>query len=466
MGGLELANGASAAAAAAAPPKPAPPADDVPIRLVAGVADAALRGADGAELTVPSRMGRKALRDLVQHLLGLADDPTAPRPDFHFLAPGGVALRTTLAKFIARRGLSTEAALVLTYYLALPEPERPEAVCLSNDWLADVAIYEGWGGGAVPLLLVGSYSGCPAVSTPGGVLVAEEAVRGAAHRAPVKGVAWLADGQGFVTASHDETVQLWAYRHGVEAAACGAEVCGVFRAAEVASGVCFESVAATSRGGKDLVALGASNGSLWMLEEVEAARSARDAGGTDGKRKGVEVAEISARQLGVCSADLSVASLRWRGDELVSAGLDGMVRVWDPDSAVVKLSIPGGGKSLTGLTHSEQSFLVSAADGVVRLLDAREGKGVVGSSSRGKGHAGMATDVAWIVQDASFASGGLDGSVRAWDMRAFDAPVHVVEGVHGKGARSLSLECCTYEGRATVFSAGEDGRLQPVSFSM
>lgn len=448
-------------AGAGAPP-PAKAADDVPIRLVSGVSDPALLGADGTELTVPARMGRKALRDLLHHLLGLPDGG----PDFHFLAPGGVALRTTLAKFISRRALSTEAALVLTYYLPLPAPDRPGGVRASDDWLADVAV---WRGGAAPVLLAASYAGCPVVSTPAGVVVSEEDVRADRHDAPVKGVAWLADGRAFVTASQDETVRLWSYKHGDgEGETCSAEVCGVFQSDDVSNATAFECAAATSRGGKDLVALGATDGTLWVLEDLADARAAAaDAAAAEGgKRKAVDVAALTARQVGTTAADLTVTTVRWRDGDVLTAGLDGMVRVWDADASRVALSVPGGGKSLTGLTHSEQVFLVSAADGFVRLLDARDGKGVVGSSGRSKGHVGMSTDVTWIVPDGSFASCGLDGSVRAWDMRAIDSPVHVVDEVHGKGGRALSIECCPSEGRTTVFSAGQDGVLQSVAFRM
>jgi WD40 repeat protein len=457
MGGVEaVAPDATAAAAAAASSPPALSAGDVPVRLVAGVNDAALRGADGAELTVPSRMGRKALRDLLHHLLGLA----AGGPDFHFLAPGGVALRTTLAKFVARRGLSTETALVLTYYLPLPAPVRRDPVGVSKEWLADVAVFSG-GAAAEPLLLAASYSGCPTVSTPSAVLVAEDDVRGAAHGAPVKAVAWLEDGRGFVSAGHDEVAKLWSYEGGAAA------VCGVFRSDDVGA-TPFESAAATSCAGKDIVALGGSNGSVWVVDDLSQCREAASPAAPAGsKRKHAGAAELSVRHLGVTSADLSVTCLRWRGDgALVSAGLDGMVRVWDAGSAAVKLSVPGGGKAVTGLAESAASFVVSAADGAVRLLDARGGRGVVGCSGRGKGHAGMASGVTWIVPDASFASGGLDGSVRAWDMRALDTPVHVVDGVHGKDARSLGLALGTHDGRATVFSAGEDGQIHAVSFDM
>lgn len=427
-------------------------AHDVPIRLVAGVQDASLRAADGAELSVPSRMGRKALRDLLHHLLGLSDGG----PDFHFLAPGGVALRTTLGKFIERRGLSTETALVLTYFLPLPKPERDGHVGASKEWLGGLDVFEGGDGVRI---VVGSFSGCPSVVSPSDIIVEEEGLRLEKHAAPVKAVAWLSGGEGFVTAGQDEVAKLWSY------SGDSARVQGVFRSGDVAKGTPFESVCASTRDGKDIVALGASNGSIWVLDDLSAARETPSAA-ESGKRKQADVADLTAKHVGVTSTDLSVSSVRWHGANLLSAGFDGMVRVWDTQSSTVQSSIPGGGKAILGLEESSASFLVASADGVVRSLDPRDGKGVVSATGREKCHSGMATDVTWIVQDASFASSGLDGSVRAWDMRALAAPMHVVDSVHGKNGRSLALGCGSHDGRQILFSAGEDGNVQNVAFRL
>lgn len=446
------------------PTPPAAPASesaspsDIPIRLIAGVQDASLRVADGTELSVPSRMGRKALRDLLHHLLGL----TSGGPDFHFLAAGGVALRTTLGKFISRRSLSTEAALELTYFLPLPPPEREAPVGVCKEWLAALSVFEGEGG--MPRAVVGSYSGCPGVVGPSGELVREEGVREEAHAAPIKAVAWLADGKAFVTAGHDGVAKLWSY-DGVDGGdgAASAGVQAVFRSADIGNATPFESVAASTRDGRDIVALGAANGSICILDDLVGARDVERVA-ENGKRKQVDVAELAAKHLGLTSADLSVTSVKWQGGNLLSAGLDGMVRVWDTASSAVQSSIPGGGKAIMAMEESSASLVVAAADGLVRVLDPRDGEGVVSTTGREKSHAGMASDVTWIVRDASFASGGLDGSVRAWDMRALGTPMHVVQEVHGKAGRSLALGCASHEGKKLVFSAGEDGHVQNLSF--
>jgi WD40 repeat protein len=454
----------------------------IPVRLVASVSVPHLRAADAAELTVPAVMGRKALRDLLHHLLHLAEKPVEERPDFHFLVSqgntAGQPLRTTLAKFIAKRNFSTEAATVLTYYLPIPDPTRPDPVSPSVEWLSSIDVRVIAGGKS--LLLAGSYSGIPSISTPSAVLVSEAKLRDGAHAAPIKAVAWIGEQcpSAFVSAGLDEVAKLWTH----DAASNSASVCAVFRSDDVAHPTSFEAAAATTVSDKTLVALGATDGSVWVLDDIaerlsadgapEAMEEAETAENDNAKRKHVDVPSISSQLIGTTSKNAAVTRVRWQDGSsgaLVSAGYDGMVRMWDVDAGIVKLSIPAGGKALTGLALSgiNGTAVVAAVDGAVRLVDSRDGKGVVASSTRGKAHDGMATDVAWMMDGASFVSGGLDGSVRVWDLRGLEAPVHVVEGVHGaRNVRSLSLGVAATNGRTTVFSAGEDGRLQAVAFDM
>ncbi|CDF37251.1 unnamed protein product [Chondrus crispus] len=99
-------------------------------------------------------------------------------------------------------------------------------------------------------------------------------------------------------------------------------------------------------------------------------------------------------------------------------------------------------------------MLVSAVDGGVRLVDAREGKGVVAACGRKGAHRGVVTDACWMVAGKSAVSGGGDGSVRLWDVRALMTPAHIMERVH-EGGKSLAVAAAGEE----VFSAGADGKV-------
>jgi WD40 repeat protein len=436
----------------------------VPVRLVCGIPLDGFHAADGAELTVPASMGRKALRNIVHHLLGFTDegDASAARPDLHFLVGKTEPLRTTLELYLERRGLSSETTLELTYYIPMPPPERPDPSSISNEWLSSIDVMRGHDGGAF-LALVGSYSGAPSIVGASDCVVPECDLADGAHRAPIKAVAWLPTANAFVTAGHDAVAKIWSYSPEEKSAS----VCALFRSDDVTQEVLFETAAATLRADKQLVALGASDGSVWLLDDLAdtlAAASAVAPAEASAKRKKTDVQEIGAQHIGSTSKDLTVTRVGWRNEELATAGLDGMLRFWDVDSSAVKVSVPGGGKALTAMCISDASCVVGCADGAVRLLDGRDGKGVVAVSLKGKGHAGIVSDVTWLSTDATMASGGLDGAVRVWDMRAFGAPVHIVNHVHGENARSLALCSGVVDQKRMLLSAGEDGHVQRMEF--
>lgn len=437
----------------------------VPIRLHAGVSSQDLQAADGAELTVPIQMGRKGLRNLVYHLLGLAEGKESNRPDFHFLALNKEPLRTSLEKFLTNRGLSTETILDLTYYIPLPQPKREEPLKISEDWLSSVHAVQD--SDSALLLLTGSYNGLPAVSTEASCIASESASLDGSHRGPIKGVAWLLDGNAFVTASQDETVKIW----GLDRSNETAHVLGVYNSSDISQPTSFESVASNATSGKNLVALGGADGSVWLLADIEESIDfesgiAENDDKPMSKRRRPMLHEIHAQHLGVTTPDLSVAKLKWKDADLVTAGMDSMVRVWNTESCAISTSIPAGGKPITGLAVSSDSIAVCGFDGAIRLLDPREGKGVVASTGKNRSHTGAATDVSWIVASLYLASGGVDGCVRAWDVRSLSAALHTVENVHGENGRSLSLASGNIRDRHYTFSAGSDGYLQSISLQL
>lgn len=451
---------------------------NVPVRLTAGAVPDALRGADGTELTVPATMGRKALRNVVQHLCGLADSDPVKLPDVCFIVEDFGPLRTTLEKFLTRRNLTAERTVRLTYYVPLPEPETGSSVSVSKEWLAALAVGD-WSG--EPEAVIGSFSGCPLVSREHECVLDEAHTKADGHGGAIKAVAWLPTGNEFVSAGHDETAKVWRY----DRAAGEAVAIAAFRPGQIGEGVAFESAAAANVGGKDLIALGGADGSLWVVDEwrdseVPAAADRTEHSGDDDalnkneaesteqnapphKRKRPGPADVGARHVGTATRDLPIAKCCWSGNELITAGFDGMLRYWNVESCTTTVSVPCGGKAVTGAAVSDAVCYVSCADGRIRGVESRGRGGVVSVSERGKGHNGVVSDISWIRSGVSFASCGVDGTVRTWDVRSPSIPAHTVEALHGKGHRSLRIGGIEAKDRATLFSVGTDGALRTLN---
>lgn len=433
---------------------------NVVVRFLAGVEAPELRSAHGAELSVPTRLGRKALRDLVAHLLGRADDPA--KPDLHFLAADG-PLRTTLAKFIARHALSTETTLDLTYYLPIPAPKSQAPLQTSPGWLSSVDGRRVTRDGSDAVFaLTGSFAGLPAIAVGDDHVVTEESLEHHAHAAPIKAVAWVPFRSSndavhsFLSASQDETVRLWSF--------CPADaevrVEATFRSDDLGPPVSFESIATSVVSGKYVAALGAFDGSVWVMPDLpEPVAAAEERSERNGKRKHDEDALLAAQRIGDTVQDLCVSSVKWDGADILSAGWDGLARKWDVQACTTKTTIPCGGKAITSISVSDQLLFVSAVDGAVRLVDARDGKGVVAACNKAKAHSGIVSDGTWIVPGRSAASAGVDGSVRVWDARAMTVPAHIIENVHGANGKCISICAVEEQDQQTVLSAGSDGHM-------
>lgn len=465
------------------------------------------RGAHGLKLSVPAGAGRKALRKLIHHLLqtslNVEDDDdeeqgtTEDKPNFHFLADDE-PLRTTLGAFLSRRGRSREETVMVTYYIPLPVPRVADEKKPSSNWLSSISVLEAPDDDSkagsttefvegLPLVLVGSYSGSTVVYRGGTEVVAENAVSKEAgrHSGPIKAVAW-ASNREFVTASLDQTVRLWSMQVGPEYGDSkgSARAVAEFRSEEVGQPVAFHSVATRSDADSDniRIATGGEDGSVWMLnhtteslKDVPVGKSASTQNGGEGdtvklgKRRRAALNALPATRVGAGTTQTAVTGLQWtQQNQLISGGLDGFVRVWDVEACALSTTVPCGNKSLLSLslandadgeaaTKGKMVIVVGAADGGVRVVDA-SGGGMTAACGRKGAHNGVVTGVAWVHTDRHIASGGVDGSIRLWDVRAMAMPVRVVSNVHG-GQASMAVAVAQVPQGRSVYSVGADGRL-------
>lgn len=465
------------------------------------------RGADGLSLSVPAGAGRKALQKLIHHLLQLSkteedqdnnngEDADEDRPDFHFLADNE-PLRTTLGVFLTRRGRSREETVIVTYYIPLPIPRFADESKPSPNWLSSISAREmsnpvhnlgdktDPGAIAVPLVLVGSYSGAAVVYRGGAELVGEDACskEDGRHNAAIKAVAWASDLE-FVTASLDQTVRFWSMQLGSEDGGSKgfARAVAEFRSEEAGEPVSFHSVATTgnlkSGGEKDAVriAAGGEDGSIWVLHTAGMTRDVLlPQNGSEsenlrlGKRRRTALGTLAATRVGTGTMRAAVTDLQWtREDRVISSSLDGFLRVWDTEACTLSTTVPCGNKSLMGLSIARDlddsvavkgkvSVVVGAADGGVRVIDAA-GSGMIAACGRKGAHNGVVNDVVWIHADRHLASSGVDGSIRLWDIRAMAMPVRVIRDVHG-GQACMAVDTARTSRGHSIYSVGADGRL-------
>lgn len=465
------------------------------------------RGADGLRLSVPAGAGRKALQKLIHHLLQLSktdenedssdeEDVAQSKPEFHFLADNE-PLRTTLGSFLSRRGRSREETLIVTYYIPLPTPQLTNESKPSPNWLSSVSVREisnlikdtgvkNRPAIALPLVVVGSYSGAPVVYCGGTELVAEDTCskEDGQHKGPIKAVAWTSD-EEFVTASLDQTVRLWRVQPGVEDGPSkgSATTVAEFRSEEAGEPISFHSIATTgdTRSGEvteDVrIAAGGEDGSVWTLThtvDTTGGVSAVQNGGVSekvklGKRRRSALGTLAATRVGAGTMRAAVTDLQWTSEgHVISSSLDGFLRLWDIEACTLSTTIPCGNKSLFGLSIArgiddgiapkrKLTVVVGAADGGVRVVDAGGG-GIIAACGRKGAHNGVVTDVAWIHTDKHLASSGVDGSIRLWDVRAMAMPVRVARDCHG-GQSCMAVAVAQTSQGHSIYSVGTDGRL-------
>jgi WD40 repeat protein/transcriptional regulator with XRE-family HTH domain len=120
---------------------------------------------------------------------------------------------------------------------------------------------------------------------------------------------------------------------------------------------------------------------------------------------------------GHASAVLSVA-MAPAGNLLVSGGLDGTVRVWDPVRGQLLATLEGHTGPVHGvaLTANGQLLASCSQDGTVRqwFIDLVQGGSATRPLSESRGHSGPVRGVALSADGEMLASAGLDGTIRLW----------------------------------------------------
>jgi eukaryotic-like serine/threonine-protein kinase len=110
-----------------------------------------------------------------------------------------------------------------------------------------------------------------------------------------------------------------------------------------------------------------------------------------------------------------VHTVAWNLDDsqIVSAGADGTIRIWDAWSGIQLVSIHVDGKAVRTVAWNSQTAEVASGgtDGVIRLWDPTTGRQLRSWT----GHTGPINSVAWSRDGSRLASGGTDDLLKIWD---------------------------------------------------
>ena len=139
------------------------------------------------------------------------------------------------------------------------------------------------------------------------------------------------------------------------------------------------------------------------------------------------------------------------GGRLASAGNDGTVRLWDPDTGAELAALTGHDGPVSAVAFSPDGHRLASAgdDGTVRLWDPDTGAELAALT----GHDGPVTAVAFSADGHRLASAGNDGTVRLWDPDT-GAELAALTGRYGP----VSAAAFSPDGR--LASAGNDGTVR------
>ncbi|KAL4094539.1 hypothetical protein PRIC1_010200 [Phytophthora ramorum] len=387
--------------------------------------DASIRVTE-TPFAVPTRLNRRGLSQVVNHLLATGD---APRP-FDFLVDG-LFLRSSLDKYLQTNEVSEEALLTLEYVEALPEPQKQNGSD-HPDWVSAVATLDD------ELVVTGCYDGVLRVYNAQGDLKASVK----AHQGAIKAVSVApssAKSGEFVVASSgkDQLAQLWRFTANTAKLAPMAALTGHLNS--------VDAVQMHAAGTRVVTGSWDNTVRVWKTpsnsEDSGEQRSAKKHKKTESGAGAVSFQQLEAEVVLVGHTSY-VTGVAFRPkdsehdeDVVISAGSDRTVRLWDLVTESCSQSLVGN-RAVSDLSVNANGLLLTAhPDNCIRLWDPRaqqSGESIVQRTFRS--HKEWVSSVAWHPDSTNehlFVSGGYDGTAKVWDARS-TIPLHTVNAHEGK----------------------------------
>ena len=444
--------------------------------------------------SVPARLTRHGLSEIVNHLLGRVPDASADEEDegemadeeekkklrpipFDFLISGEF-LRTSLRKHLTTRGVAVgEGIVTLEYTLALSKPDSkppyphgdwidalcttvlPDGtdLCASGGYLCSVKLWDSGLTGKSGLVCtmekahIGAAVKCLCGIGPDNQQFLRE-----------RGVAAIASG------GKDTFVKAWSLSSIPPAEAeenkrVRADVAAVFAGHQDAV-ECIDSSPDGSR-----LCSGSWDRTIRIWDsaflcdgttEAEAAPSSKRRKDDDDEEEGEKDKPETDRKeaVAVLEGHTSVVNtVQWPTHmQLISGGNDCALRLWD----VIKgtnVSTIHSSRAVNRVAYSTENGLCASGhpDGIVRLWDPRSAHGSIEAKTI-RAHKGWVSAVAWHPsQTTVLLTASYDGSLKIWDLRA-SAAMHVARNVNG--GKVLCAQWWKHQdGSTEIISGGVDG---------
>jgi len=146
-------------------------------------------------------------------------------------------------------------------------------------------------------------------------------------------------------------------------------------------------------------------------------------------------------------------------ESLLSAGLDGNIKLWDVSKAELAQTLAGEHSIMSLAVSTGGLILACNTDNRIRLYDPRHSKPIVKTFA---GHRQWCYAAAWQTRreeadSASliFASASEDATVRLWDLRCTSTSLRTLDRLHTDGVLDIS-----YAGEQHFVSGGKDNKLR------
>eukprot|EP00475_Leptophrys_vorax_P007168 TRINITY_DN14546_c0_g1_i1.p1 TRINITY_DN14546_c0_g1~~TRINITY_DN14546_c0_g1_i1.p1 ORF type:complete len:500 (+),score=130.36 TRINITY_DN14546_c0_g1_i1:35-1501(+) len=439
-----------------------------------------------APISIPANMRRKALSELINHLLGSPSQPAL----YDFMIDGRF-LRTSLKDFLLQNSsqYSPEKIIQIQYVHVSPKPKEAPSIP-HPDWVSaldsngDDLLVSGCYDGIVRLWQFDRGSNSSSDNNDEDELkfspeepILVQACSG--HSGPIRDVAMVAGSAYWLSASTDGSVRVWSRETGVNpCVAIGRASATAARAVDALPELPEKSIKFVS-GGQDKKMY------LWNLnlEKVaddqeklrEEGESAAE-GGASSKKK-LKKNDATAASVREPEALTSVACLSGHFERIeaicwahplaiMSLGWDDSIRLWDAATGTCSRSWSCGMTEGTSLSYSKDPetnlFASGHTDKTIRLWDVRVGE-TQALKLRLRSHQNWVTDVSWL-NSHILTSCSRDGTTKFWDIRS-TIPLYTIElppnesAPAGRSVKTVGLSVACASKSGFVATGADDSRM-------